>query len=224
MYDVAELERQWRRYRRKRRLRQLGVVVVLALAGSGIAWLAQHPRYFMSVTAVAGSEPNHTAQSVSAEPPVALPMTNAVPTVAAEQDRPPKKMTFVFDDGTVPPTVEGNDTNADGKVAIEVTAQKVTQTVEQLEEKFEYDKDKEDALFLARYYYDKQDYNRAMKWALETNKLDSDIEESWLIFAKAKAKTGKRVEAIRILQTYFDRTGSVTAKQLLGLIRRGKPF
>ena len=224
MYDVAELEKRWRRYRRKKKFAKLGVAVVLLAVTSGLYWLAQHPDYFVSAAKKLRVESNAPASVKEILVPIDTPLAHEVPSVAAAHERPPKKMKFVFGDDAPSDVAEENSTEPTQKVDIAVTAQKVTQTVEQLKEKFQYDKDKDDAMFLARYYYDKKDYNQAMKWALETNKLDSDIEESWLIFAKAKAKTDKRVEAIRILQTYYDRTGSVTAKQLLGLLRHGKPF
>jgi len=93
-----------------------------------------------------------------------------------------------------------------------------------IEKRFSSTQNKDDALFLARYYYDKKQYKKALRWSLETNKLDSNIEESWLLFGKAKAKLGQRMDAIRVLQSYVDRTGSSKAKKLLGNIRRGKAF
>ena len=107
-------------------------------------------------------------------------------------------------------------------VNIQVTTQKSDVSAQAIEERFRFAKDKDDALFLTRYYYDKKAYKKALSWALETNKLDSDIEESWLIFGQAKARLGQRMEAIRVLQAYYNRTGSPKAQKLLDAIRRGK--
>ncbi len=68
------------------------------------------------------------------------------------------------------------------------------------------------------------EYAKAEKWALETNKLDNAIEESWLIFAKAQAKQGKRIESLKVLKAFFDQGGSSKAKILMDRIRRGKNF
>ena len=94
----------------------------------------------------------------------------------------------------------------------------------EVEERFKESQDTADSLYLAKYYYKKGDYAKAESWAIVTNNIDGDIEESWLIFAKARAKQGKRVDAIKVLQTYYDETKSKKAKQLLDKLRLGKPF
>jgi tetratricopeptide (TPR) repeat protein len=75
--------------------------------------------------------------------------------------------------------------------------------------------DTDDSLFLARTYYEQGNNKKAIYWALETNKVNSNIEESWLIFAKAKARSGHKTEAIRILSSYIKRSNSYEAKALL---------
>ena len=75
--------------------------------------------------------------------------------------------------------------------------------------------DTDDSLFLARTYYDQGNNKKAIYWALETNKVNPNIEESWLIFAKAKARSGHKDEAIRILSSYIKRSNSFKAKALL---------
>ena len=94
----------------------------------------------------------------------------------------------------------------------------------EVEERFKETQDVEDSLYLAKYYYKKGDYAKAESWAITTNNIDGDIEESWLIFAKARAKQGRRVDAIKVLQTYYDETKSKKAKELLDKLRLGKPF
>jgi len=91
-----------------------------------------------------------------------------------------------------------------------------------LEEQFKESQDPQDSLKVARYYYKIGDYKKAETWAVNTNNLDGDIEESWLIFAKARAKQGFRVDAIKVLQSYYDETNSPKAKELLDKLRRGK--
>jgi len=72
-----------------------------------------------------------------------------------------------------------------------------------------------DSIFLANMYYKKRDYKKAIYWAMQTNKLDKNIEESWLIFAKAKVRLGYKNEAIRVLKAYIKRSNSYEAKKLL---------
>ncbi|MDQ7086309.1 MAG: hypothetical protein Q9M36_16040 [Sulfurovum sp.] len=62
---------------------------------------------------------------------------------------------------------------------------------EDVEERFNQNHDIDDALFLAKSYYKKGDYKKSAYWALETNKLDDNIEESIFIFVESKVKSGK---------------------------------
>ena len=92
------------------------------------------------------------------------------------------------------------------------------------EERFKSTQDPQDSLYLAKYYYKKGNYEKAETWAVNTNSIDGDIEDSWIIFAKARAKQGHRVDAIKVLQSYYDETGSQKAKKLLDKLRRNIPF
>jgi len=81
--------------------------------------------------------------------------------------------------------------------------------------------DTDDSLFLAKSYYSKGNYEKSEYWALETNKVNDSIEESWLIFANSKAKQKNKNEAIRILNNYIKRSNSKKAKKLLLDIKKG---
>ena len=80
--------------------------------------------------------------------------------------------------------------------------------------------DTDDSMFLAKIYYEKGNNKKAIYWALQTNKVNSNIEESWLIFAKAKARSGHKNEAIRILLSYIKRSNSFEAKALLNKLKK----
>ena len=96
--------------------------------------------------------------------------------------------------------------------------------IAELEESFKSTQDPKDSLEIAKYYYKKGNFKKAETWAINTNNIDGDIEESWLIFAKARAKQGFRVDAIKVLQSYYDETKSSNAKELLDKLRFGKPI
>ena len=81
--------------------------------------------------------------------------------------------------------------------------------------------DADDSLFLARSYYNKKNYKKAEYWALQTNKVNGNIEESWLIFAKSKVKLGRKNEAIHILMNYVKKSNSAAAQSLLNKIEKG---
>jgi len=92
------------------------------------------------------------------------------------------------------------------------------------EERFKTSQDPQDSLYLAKYYYKKGNYEKAETWAVNTNSIDGDIEDSWIIFAKARAKQGHRVDAIKVLQSYYDETQSKNAKKILDKLRHNIPI
>ncbi|NPA64397.1 MAG: hypothetical protein GXO16_05420 [Epsilonproteobacteria bacterium] len=77
------------------------------------------------------------------------------------------------------------------------------------------------ALFIARYYYKKGEYQKAMQWAVKANEHDSSNEESWLIYAKSLAHLGKKDEAMRALKIFIKKSDSREARALLDLIAQG---
>jgi len=216
MYDIDRLEKQWRRYRLKKLILPVGSVVLLSGAGLYFRSVSAHDPSDVSNT-VLSAKPSHKPEQSTG------PAGDASSRASSSEKKSGWKMTF-------------SDSRESGKspekskrttkhIIINVTPKNSAHlTAEEIKQRFASDPDKDDALFLARYYYDKKDYKQSLKWSLETNKMDSNIVESWLLFAKAKAKLGDRAEAIRILQTFYDRTGSVKAGNLLKKIRRGQAF
>lgn len=89
-----------------------------------------------------------------------------------------------------------------------------------VERRFYQSHDTDDSLFLAKSYFRKGNYKKSEFWALQTNKVNSNIEESWIIFAKSKVKLGRRNEAIRILTNYVKRSHSVAANNLLNSLKK----
>lgn len=94
--------------------------------------------------------------------------------------------------------------------------------IDTMKTKFAKSKSSRDALLIAKAYYKASKYSESEKWALSANKLNSSLEESWLMFAKSKVKLGKKQEAIKILASYFKKSQSVKAKDLIGQIKTGK--
>jgi len=80
----------------------------------------------------------------------------------------------------------------------------------------------QDALKVAKLYYNNGQYLESEKWALVTNNINSSVEEGWFIFAKSKVMMGDREEAEEVLGVYIDKTGSSSAKKLLIEIEKGK--
>jgi len=78
------------------------------------------------------------------------------------------------------------------------------------------------SLFVAKKYYELGDYEQSYNYALITNGIDNNIEDSWLIFAKSLVKLKKREMAIKTLREYINYSHSGNAKILLDDIKTGK--
>jgi tetratricopeptide (TPR) repeat protein len=78
------------------------------------------------------------------------------------------------------------------------------------------------SLFIAKKYYDLGDYHQAYNYALITNNINSDIEQSWIVFAKSLVKLNEKDMAIKTLKSYIESSHSNTAKILLEEITSGK--
>ncbi len=102
------------------------------------------------------------------------------------------------------------------------TRKKSVRSIKSVEKSFSRSGKSSDSLYLARAYYRQGNYEKAQKWALITNDINSKLEESWLIFVKAKAKSGQRREAEQILSAYIQKKNSTKAKALLRKMKKGK--
>ncbi|MBN2824746.1 MAG: CDC27 family protein [Campylobacterales bacterium] len=96
-----------------------------------------------------------------------------------------------------------------------VYIKKSSDAYKEVEKRFATSQDPEDALFLARVYYEMKNYKKAEEWAFIANELNDESEESWLIYAKAKAARGEHLKAIHILDSYLKKTNSLRARKLL---------
>jgi tetratricopeptide (TPR) repeat protein len=73
---------------------------------------------------------------------------------------------------------------------------------------------------LAEKFYASKKYEKALKWSLITNEIDSKNEKSWLMFAEIKDKMGRKQDAINALNQYLKYENSSKAKQLLKKIKK----
>jgi len=78
------------------------------------------------------------------------------------------------------------------------------------------------SLFVAKKSYEIGDYKQAYNYALITNGINHNIEESWIIFAKALVKLHRKDMAIKTLREYIKYSHSGNAKILLNDITSGK--
>jgi len=94
--------------------------------------------------------------------------------------------------------------------------------IETMQKKFLKSKNARDAILISKAFYKKANYSKSEEWALSANKLDKKLDDSWLLFAKSKAKLGKKQEAINVLANYYKKSHSAKAKLLIGQIKTGK--
>lgn len=228
MYNVEKLERQWVRYRRKKIIFPaiaglfVFTVVVVSMygissdkhvSGAGTA-MRSTPKDISS-----GAKKGTVEKSVSGKLDI---LSTGVPSLSSKPDSAqPKVGKIIFQDASEKPAQKVRKRK---NLLIQITERGGKDIAADIENRFEFAKDKSDSLFLAKYYYDKMDYEKAEKWALETNRIDNTVEESWLIFAKSLAKRGKRIEALKVLRALSDKSESASGKKLMDKIRRGQRF
>ena len=233
MYDIDALERQWQRYRRKRMFR-IGAIVAGILVVLGAPILYATLKHSETAEVQSGSkvssvnhsvgETNRSDRNVAARGQQKV-LQPEVPSLSTSNPQPKKpKMVITLSDRNGEAVEMADEPAAKKKIHLEMTDAKNREVVKEIEARFPDTRDYDDAMYLAKYYYGKHQYRKAETWAMRANGIDSSQEESWLLYGKAKAKQGHRAEALRILQAYYDQSGSLRAKMLINRIRKGKKF
>jgi len=87
--------------------------------------------------------------------------------------------------------------------------------------RFENNKNPALSLFVAKRYYAIKNYDDAYNYALLTNDINPDIEESWLIAAKSLDKLGKKKASIRLLTEFINKSHSIRGTMILEQIKNG---
>jgi len=232
MYDIKALEEEWKRYNRKKKrpwylLFVVVVLTVLTVITAMKTDILKH--YYNNVSKNEDSAKrkrvNTKEQKIFIDKAltklenkkkrvlVDTPLVSEEPPVEAKQDK-------LLSDTKSSSPLSSKKKKGKKKLHIEVIdTGSSSAPYKEIEKRFRLGHDIDDSLFLAKSYYKKKNYKKAEYWALQTNKINENIEESWLIFAKAKAKRGQKNEAIRILNEYIKRTKSVEAKVLLSKIK-----
>jgi len=203
MYKISELEEKWKRYNRSRM-----IIYLLSLVSVLLVILM----FVLSIMGVFSDNKSDSSEVVKQEE------SKSNSTVIPEINKDDIKIKYVDEE------VE-KATKKAKKIKLEISENKISDgKIADIKKRFEFSQDPQDSIYLARYYDDRGEYEEAEKWALETNRLDNTIEESWLIFAKAKAKQGKTKEAVKVLSAYYDSSGSKKAEVLMSKIKRGLAY
>lgn len=238
MYDIQQLENEWKKYRRKKlKPWYITLLIVTLIAISSVLILmngqinfSSFKSYFDTKNQTLTQEENvNYDQEKKVQKNVllnsALDRLETKENLIAVMEKSPKKPLNILVD--VPLLDDTNPTYEDvsedkPKVQLDIVESTSVTAYKDVERRFLQSHDIDDALFLARSYYKKGDYKKAEYWALETNKIDENSEESLFIFVKSKVKLGRRNEAVTILTDYIKMTNSQEAKKLLYMIQNNK--
>ena len=242
MYDIERLENEWKQYRKKKlKPWYIGFLVSLVLAVILIVVFVNEKvdfnafkHYFQTSNdpiifeATSGNEQESKSSVLVNKALDRLETKENVinDSMITVVEKPVKKPVNILVD--IPVLEDTGTLNAGDihqnkpKVYLDIVESTSVTAYEDVEKRFMQSHDIDDALFLARSYYKKGDYKKSEYWALETNKLDENSEESLFIFVKSKVKLGLKNEAISILTDYLKVTNSPEGKKLLYQIENNK--
>ena len=225
MYDVGRLEKEWEKYNRKRKYPIYATIAgMLLLSASGYYWWMKEKKNSLGPTAVLFEKKEKSGDLVK-HITLLNESLESLDLQVKEPAQPLKKETK-YSNAPLEPVedipilhenivVPSDDPKPHKKVPLKIKETTSIQAYKDVERRFYQSHDIDDALFLAKGYYKRKEYNKAIYWALEVNKLDSNIEESWLLFAKSKIRLGKKEEATHVLKSYLKVSGSQKARVLL---------
>lgn len=243
MYDIRPLEEEWKRYRKKKlRPWYLGSMVFVILLFLILFFSSNTAMNFNSISAYVDSLKSSVAFKEVKSKNVQHAKSDIVvngPLMRIEME----KQVMVESESVSSESVENTPANIlvdipilDGKqeehssvsgkarkkIHLDIIKTTNITAYKDVENRFKRSHDIDDSLFLARSYYKKGNYKKSEYWALETNKVNPNIEESMLIFVKSKMKLGRKHEARNILTKYLKKSNSHKAKKLLYSIENGK--
>jgi len=118
--------------------------------------------------------------------------------------------------------VEETQKPKEEKVQITIKRRESENDIKEVIRRFQKNNNPALSLFVAKKYYELGNYKQAYNYALVTNKINNDIEDSWIVFAKSLVKLGKKDQAIKTLREYIKYSHSSNAQVLLDEIQRGK--
>lgn len=75
------------------------------------------------------------------------------------------------------------------------------------------------AIMLVEEYYNAQNYQESISWALTANEMDPRSDKSWYWFAKNKVKLGQKDDAIKAIEAFLSDNTSRRLKTLLKEIK-----
>ena len=237
MYDIKPLESEWKKYRKKKLKPWLissvafivvGVLAIVSLNNTKIDFSTFDTSFMQADNISSGEEKKVYHNTVKSN----VLLNTAINTLETEKKVMDQVSNAENDSSNTfvdIPILDGKHANSAGsrqkgraKVHLDIMETSSISAYNDVEKRFAKSHDIDDSLFLARSYYKKGDYKKSEYWALETNKVDPNIEESIFIFVKSKIKLGRKNQAISILKSYLKKSNSQEAINLLYRIENNK--
>ncbi len=213
MYDIKSLEDNWNRYNKKKRRFWYLTIISLLILSAGTYFL-YYENLLLNKHINTSDKIVKKLKDVNSTNDVSVGVKKVIKKVVAKpieisNDNPMDSSDIFVDEKieekkSVSKKIHFQMVDADDPIAYK-----------EVEHRFTVSPNIDDSIFLANIYYNKKSYSKAAYWALQTNKIDGSIEESWLIFADSKYKIGQKNEAIRVLSEYVNKSNSIKAKKLL---------
>lgn len=111
------------------------------------------------------------------------------------------------------------------KPHIQITSEKITKerAIQLKEADFVKSNDYNTAIEIAEYYFAIKDYKNSLKWAYDASNVASNTPktQSWIIYAKSLYASGKKDQAIKVLDNYIAKTNSKDAIDVLNKMKQG---
>ena len=230
MYDIEELEKKWLKYRRRKLIIAGSSIVLATSIIGGVSYLVfntESNNYSEEVNSV---KKQHIAKDedvvVKRKDEPAKSMNTEVPSMKKMEKEKVSVTKSEIDttENNSPEKPLDNTAVHNPKLNMVISEPKSGSVIKDIEKRCSESKSYDDAIYLAEYYYGKNNFKKAEYWAMQANIVDSIPEDSWILFAKAKVKSGHRVEALKVLEAYYNKTGSTNALELIDTIRKNKKF
>ena len=239
MYDIKPLENEWKKYRKKKLkpwlIASVGLIVlsilgIILLPNMKIPFSKFDTSFMMTSNSTPSEDKKVENTNIKIKSNVlindALSKLEIEKSVMDQVNTAANDATNTFVDI---PILDGKQEKGvrygqkgRAKVHLDIVESSSITAYKDVEKRFKKSHDIDDSLFLARSYYKKGNYQKSEHWALETNKIDPNIEESILLFVKSKVKLGRKNEAISILKSYLKKSNSQEARNLLYRIENNK--
>ncbi|MCK4441918.1 MAG: CDC27 family protein [Sulfurovaceae bacterium] len=238
MINTKELEKRWYKYKTKGMLLVISILTLIALLIYGIYYILykldididkkEQPKAVMGIQKIKEKNSSIIPKIIKEKKDNSVLLSPTIPIIDLEEeklkDSRNKKRAIKYNIAKKHHTRTPHHAKRLIKaktsvVNVEKKKIKFQQTSNNymsiMKQKFAQNKNPRDALLVAKAYYNAGNYKKSEEWALRANRLNSNLDESWLIFAKSKDKMGKRREALKILLTYYNKSKSYKVKALI---------